>query len=116
MCEEVTNGHLDMVIVPAGKLVPGLRAEHLATDVEVFVTSTNTKRKHLAPIDLSQCKPLKMALSWAWQRAARTHRYLSEDLWRAHRLDHGARHDDGDPRPGVVQRMDDDIARLSVPA
>ncbi len=62
LCEEVTNGHLDMAIVPAGKLVPGLRAEHLATDVEVFVTSTNTKRKHLQPIDLSQCKPLKMAL------------------------------------------------------
>jgi DNA-binding transcriptional LysR family regulator len=62
LCEEVTNGNLDMAIVPSGKLVPGIRAEHLATDVEVFVTSTNTKRKHLEPIDLSQSRPLKLAL------------------------------------------------------
>ena len=62
LCEEVTNGNLDMAVVPAGKLVPGLRAEHLATDVEVFVTSTETGRSHLQPVDLSQCSPLKLAL------------------------------------------------------
>lgn len=62
LCEEVTSGHLDMAVVPAGKLMSGLRAEHLATDVEVFVTSTETGRNHLEPIDLSQCAPLKLAL------------------------------------------------------
>ncbi|MEX3009702.1 LysR family transcriptional regulator [Hoeflea sp. TYP-13] len=62
LCEEVTNGNMDMAIVPSGKMVPGIKAEHLATDVEVFVTSANTKRKHLEPVDLSKCKPLKLAL------------------------------------------------------
>ncbi len=62
LCEEVTNGNLDMAIVPAGKLVPGLRAEHLATDVEVFATSPDTEHTHLEPIDLTRCKPLKLAL------------------------------------------------------
>ncbi|WP_136656697.1 LysR family transcriptional regulator [Nitratireductor sp. XY-223] len=62
LCEAVTNGQLDMAVVPSGKMVPGLKAEHLATDVEVFVTSPNTKRKHLEPVDLSKCKPLKLAL------------------------------------------------------
>ncbi|MDA4844444.1 LysR family transcriptional regulator [Hoeflea poritis] len=62
LCEAVTNGQLDMAVVPSGKMVPGLKAEHLATDVEVFVTSPNTKRTHLEPVDLSKNKPLKLAL------------------------------------------------------
>lgn len=62
LCDEVTSGNLDMAIVPSGKMVPGIKAEHLATDVEVFATSTNTRRKHLSPIDLSKAKPLKLAL------------------------------------------------------
>ncbi|WP_419913189.1 LysR family transcriptional regulator [Hoeflea sp.] len=62
LSEAVTNGQMDMAVVPSGKMVPGLKAEHLATDVEVFVTSPNTKRTHLEPVDLSKCKPLKLAL------------------------------------------------------
>ncbi len=59
---EVANGNLDFAVVPPGRDIPGIRAQHLDTDVEVFVTSTDTGRRHLDPIDLSKCAPLKLAL------------------------------------------------------
>ncbi len=59
---EVANGNLDFAIVPPGRDIPGIRAEHLDTDVEVFVTSPDTARRHLESIDLSKCEPLKLAL------------------------------------------------------
>lgn len=59
---EVANGRLDMAVVPPDGEVPGLRAEHVDTDVEVFVTSPDTLRPHLQPINLSNCEPLKLAL------------------------------------------------------
>ncbi len=62
LSDEVASGRLDVAVVPAGPDIAGLRAEHLDTDVEVFVTSTKTARKHLEPVDLSTCEPLKLAL------------------------------------------------------
>jgi DNA-binding transcriptional LysR family regulator len=62
LSEEVASGHLDMAIVPPGRDVPGLRAEHVDTDVEVFVTAPDSDRPHLQPVDLSKCEPLKLAL------------------------------------------------------
>ena len=59
---EVASGALDFAIVPPGTEFPGIRAEHVGTDVEVFVTQPGTARKHLDPIDLSRCEPLKLAL------------------------------------------------------
>ena len=62
LSDEVASGHLDMAVVPPGRDIPGIRAEHVDTDVEVFVTSPDTKRVHLQPVDLSMCEPLKLAL------------------------------------------------------
>ena len=59
---EVASGALDFAIVPPGRDFPGIRAEHVDTDVEVFVTQPGTARKHLDPIDLVKCEPLKLAL------------------------------------------------------
>lgn len=59
---EVASEALDFAIVPPGRDLPGIRAEHVDTDVEVFVTQPGTARIHLDPIDLSKCGPLKMAL------------------------------------------------------
>lgn len=62
LSDEVASGHLDMAVVPPGRDIPGIRAEHVDTDVEVFVTSPDTERVHLQPLDLSMCEPLKLAL------------------------------------------------------
>ena len=62
LSDEVASGRLDMAVVPPGRDIPGIRAEHVDTDVEVFVTSPDTERVHLQPVDLSMCEPLKLAL------------------------------------------------------
>jgi LysR family nitrogen assimilation transcriptional regulator len=59
---EVAGGNLDIAVVPPGRDLSGIWAEHLDTDVEVFATSPDTNRTHLEPIDLSTCGPLKLAL------------------------------------------------------
>lgn len=60
--EEVALGHMDFAVVPPGADIPGVRAEHLDTDVEVFVTANSTDRQHLSPVNLADCEPLKLAL------------------------------------------------------
>ena len=78
LSEEVANGRLDMAVVPPDSEFSGLSAEHLDTDVEVFVTRPDTPRNHLQPIDLATCEPLKLALPGPTNaRRAKIDQYLS---------------------------------------
>lgn len=62
LCDDVTSGQLDFAVVPPSIEIPGLRATHLATDVEVFVTAPSQHAEHLQPIDLTQVEPLNLVL------------------------------------------------------
>ena len=58
----VASGDLDMAVVPPGRDMVGVRAQHVDTDVEVFVTRGDTELTHLSPVDLAALPPMKLAL------------------------------------------------------
>ncbi|MBX2880354.1 MAG: LysR family transcriptional regulator [Granulosicoccus sp.] len=62
LCEGVVSGRLDFAIVPPSSPTAGLHATHLDSDVEVFVTSSQSQRKHLAAVDLTKLPALKLIL------------------------------------------------------
>ncbi len=58
----VAGGEIDMAIVPSSRDMSGIRGTHIDEDVEVFVSGPASQWEHLAPVNLSQCEPLKIAL------------------------------------------------------
>ena len=62
LTEEITHQRLDFAIVPATTNVHGVTTQYLATDGEFLVTSVNTDRTHLQPVDLRTQQPLRFVL------------------------------------------------------
>ncbi len=62
LTEEVTGGRMDFAIVPPGQAVRGLRARHIARDIELLVTAPTCARPHLSAVELSTLGPLKLVL------------------------------------------------------
>lgn len=58
----VAGGEMDFAIVPSSRDMSGVRGTHIDRDVEVFVSGPDSPWDHLAPVDLSRCDPLKLAL------------------------------------------------------
>lgn len=52
LTEEIVHQRLDFAIVPANANVRGITTQYLATDAEFLVTSVDTERAHLQPVDL----------------------------------------------------------------
>lgn len=72
LCSGVSCGRLDFALVPPSSTLNGLRSSFLATDVEVYVTAANKKRKHLSTVDLTELEPFKLILPGP--ENARTHK------------------------------------------
>lgn len=62
LTEEIVHQRLDFAIVPATTNVHGVTTQYLATDAEFLVTSVNTHRPHLQPVDLTVEGPFRMVL------------------------------------------------------
>ncbi|MEM7464720.1 MAG: LysR family transcriptional regulator [Pseudomonadota bacterium] len=62
LTQRVIEGTLDFAVVPSDAMPDGLRSNYLDTDIEILATATNTDRKHLEPVALSNLDPLKLVL------------------------------------------------------
>ncbi len=58
----VRAGELDFAIVPGFEGAIGLSTSLLARDREMFISAKGRTGRHLQPVTLSQCEPLKMVL------------------------------------------------------
>ena len=58
----VMAGRLDFALVPPTQSYRGLKATHMDSDVEVFVTAPDQGRDNLSAIDLTGVEPLKLVL------------------------------------------------------
>lgn len=79
LAEYVANQTMDFALVPTGQLLPGITSRYLQTDREFLVTSPDTARPHLSPVDLAgEMTPLKLILpSRANARRDRIERHLA---------------------------------------
>ncbi len=74
----VAGEELDLAIVPSSREMAGVRGTHIDRDVEVFVSGRESPWDHLAPVDLSRCVPLKLALPTpANARRAKIENYIA---------------------------------------
>lgn len=62
LTEEIVHQRLDFAIVPANANVRGITTQYLATDAEFLVTSIDTERGHLQPVDLREEGALSFVL------------------------------------------------------